>query len=449
MGIRKKYEGLVMQTKVLTKIEQITQAFDLIKSGAIALASVATVVLFMTLFYSAFTWHNTILEPIQVPEALSSSGYTSEVVTKRVLDEITKININSDKHNKKLNVKQPGDELAKLDSIPLAGSLDVRALKTFIQDLFGVTHEKMTGEITAIKEDGKLYYGVKVRLMPQDKILVDLNESVPINQLIHMTALNIVQAQDPAVAATYLRTHNEDKTALMMVAKVLDDDDLSEHAYVLTARAHIYLKQQKFILAQESLTSALRLDPKFASAIDLQIRLLLYQKKFQLAFEWAQKEELLYPEKWQTYLNLGDACEGLSKMELAEKAYDKALSLKPSSPVIYGRIADFFDSQGKTLQADAVLKKGLDVFPNDSASLIKYAKILTKEARNEEASEALIKAYELNGELNKLYEGKAKTPSLDKAVIGKYAEKFVQMHKEAFNTKVEDAVDDGSITTKK
>jgi tetratricopeptide (TPR) repeat protein len=438
-----------MQTKELTKIEQITKVFDLIKSGAIALASVTTVVLFMTLFYSAFTWHNTILEPIQVPEVLSSAGYTSEVVTKRVLDEITKINFISDKHNKKLNIKQPGDELAKLDSIPLAGTLDVRALKTFIQDLFGITHEKMTGEITAIKEDGKLYYGVKVRLMPQDKMLVDLNESVPISQLIHMTALSIVQIQDPAVAATYLRTHNEDKMALIMVAKVLEDDDPSEHAYALTAQAHIYLKQQKFILAQESLTSGLRLDPKFAPAIALQIRLFLYQKKFQLAFEWAQKEELLYPEKWQTYLNLGDAYEGLSKMELAAKAYDKALTLKPSSPVIYGKISDFFDSQGKTLQADAVLKKGLDVFPNDSASLIKYAKILTKEARNEEASEALIKAYELNGELNKLYEGKAKPSTLDKAVIGKFAEKFIQMHKDAFNTKVEDAVDDGSITTKK
>ena len=55
----------------------------------------------------------------------------------------------------------------------------------------------------------------------------------------------------------------------------------------------------------------------------------------------------------------------------------------------------------------------------------------------------------MNGELNKLYEAKAKPSFLDKAVIGKYAEKFVQMHKDAFNTKVEDAVDDGSITTKK
>ena len=438
-----------MQSRVLTKIEQVTQAFDLIKSGAIALASVATIMLFTTLFYSAFTWHNTILEPIQVPDALSSAGYTSEVVTKRVLDEIVKINFTSEKHNKKLNVKQPGDELAKLDSIPVAGSLDVRAIKAFIQDLFGISHEKMTGEITAIKEDGKLYYGVKVRLMPQDKILVDLNESVPINQLIHMIALSIVEAQDPAVAATYLRTHNEDKTALLMVDKVLQDTDTSEHPYALTVRAHIYLKQQKFILAQESLTSALKLDQKFPTAIALQVRLLLHQKKFQEAFEWAKKEELYFPEKWQTYVNLGDAYEGLSKMELAEKAYEKALSLSPSSPVIYGKIADFLDTRGKTAAADTVLKKGLDLFPNDSASLIKYASILSKEAKNEEAGEALVKAYELRGELDKIYEGKAIRTSMDKSVIAKFTEKFMQLHPDIFNTKIEDAEDDDTVITRK
>jgi hypothetical protein len=229
-----------MEKKVLSKVDEITKAFECIKSGVVAIVSIITLLLIGALFIAAFSWNNTLLEPIKVPSSLESAGYTPEVVTKRVLDEIAFINVSSTKHNKKFNAHQPGDELIKLDSMPVAGSLDVKSIKTFIQDMFGIKHEKMTGEITAINEGGKTIYGVKIRQMPEDKILVDLNVDMPIKDLIQLIALNIVESKDPAVAATYLRTHKQDQKALAMIDRVLQDNDSSDDAYALSGRAHIY-----------------------------------------------------------------------------------------------------------------------------------------------------------------------------------------------------------------
>lgn len=430
-----------MENQALSKVDKITKAFECIKSGVIAIVSIISLLLIGALLVATFSWNSTLLEPIKVPSILEEAGYTPEVVTKRVLDEIAYINVTSTKHNKRFSARQPGDELLKLDSMPVAGSLDVKSIKSFIQDIFGIRHETMTGEITVIKEGGKTIYGVKIRQMPEDRILVDLNVDMPIKDLIQLIALNIVESKDPAVAATYLRTHNQDQRALKMIDKVLQDSDTSDDAYALTSRAHIYMRQNKLKLAQEDLAAALKLDPKFPSAMALQIQLYVSQKKFSNALELAKKEAEYYPERWQTHINLGDSYAGLGDKEKTQSSYLKAISLHPSSPIIYIKVADYFNNIGKIADADTVLHLGTTSFPNDSATFVMYADILTKEDKLEEANEALLKAYELNHELTKIQIKGGKNTMLDRqALLSKSAE-FKKSHADFFSRPMEDALD--------
>ena len=429
-----------MENKVLSKVDEITKAFECIKSGVVAIVSIITLLLIGALFIAAFSWNNTLLEPIKVPSSLESAGYTPEVVTKRVLDEIALINVTSTKHNKKFNAHQPGDELIKLDSMPVAGSLDVKSIKTFIQDMFGIKHEKMTGEITAINEGGKTIYGVKIRQMPEDKILVDLNVDMPTKDLIQLIALNIVESKDPAVAATYLRNHKQDQKALAMIDRVLQDNDSSDDAYALSGRAHIYMRQGKLKLAQEDLSAALKLDPKFPSALALQVQLYLNQKKFSDALEVAKKEAEFYPERWQSYINLGDAYAGSGNKEQTQSSYRKAISLHPTSPIIYVKVADYLNNLGRISDADVVLHQGVTAFPNDSATFVILAEVLTKEDKLEEANQALLKAYELNHELAKFGAPVANNSKVEKqALLDKGAE-FKKSHTNLFSGSLEDAL---------
>jgi Flp pilus assembly protein TadD len=351
------------------------------------------------------------------------------------------INTTSAKHNKKFNVKQPGDELAKLDSVSLAGTLDVRAIKTFIQDLFGIKHEKMTGEITAITVKDVTTYGVKIRLMPQDIVLVDLDEQLPIKDLIHLIALRIVEAKDPAVAASYHRRHHQDKESLRMIDKVLQDDDLTDDAYALTGRAHIYINQNKYKLAQEDLSRALKLDPQFPSALALQAQLFFRQKKFSEALAISKKEESLYPERWQTYMNLGESYAGLGDKAQAQANFLKVISKKPHSSRIFEEIADYFAKNGDIKRASVILSEGALLFPHDPSIFIEYAKILAEENKIEESKDALTKAYELDHTLEKLENEKSKTMAFDKEFIVKKIAEFAKAHSGLVKESVEDSID--------
>jgi len=430
-----------MSNQVISKIDELTKAFECVKSGVIAVISILILVLTGALFVAAFSWSSTLLEPIKVPESLESAGYTPDVITKRVLDEIAFINVTSTKHNKRFSTRQPGDELMKLDSMPVAGTLDVKAIKTFIQDMFGIRHEKMTGEITVVNEGGKPVYGVKIRQMPEDKILVDLNVQMSIKDLISLIALNIVESKDPAVASTYLRVHNQDKKALEMIDRALQDGDKSDDAYALTGRAHIYMRQNKWKLAQEDLAEAIKLEPKFASALALQAQLFLNQNKFANALEVSKKEIQYHPDRWQSYINMGDSYLGLGDKVQAETNYLKAISLHPSSPIAYSKIAAFLSSIGKLKEADVVIHEGVVAFPKDSASLVNYAEILIKEDKIEEAQEAIFKAYELNFELDKVLISGISGASFDKALISKKINEFKQNHPNLFSISMEDALD--------
>lgn len=434
-------ETVRVERSEYSKIDQLTSIFELIRSGAIAIVSIISVLLIGALLIAAFSWNNTLLEPIKVPPSLEETGYSPEVVTKRVLDEIAYINVSSTKHNKTFTVRQPGDELMKLDSMPVAGSLNVKSIKSFIQDILGIKHETMTGEITVVKEGDKTIYGVKIRQMPEDKILVDVNAAMPIKELIKLIALNIVESKDPAVAATYLRIHKQDKRALRMVDRALQDSDTSDDAYALTTRAHIYMRQHKNKLAQEDLSAALKLDPKFASAMALQVQLYLNQKNFSQALEMAKKEAESHPSRWQTYINLGDSYEGLGNKDLAQTNYLKAISLRPSASVIYMKVADHLNSLGKITEADDVLHQGVTFFPNDSATFVMYADILIKQGKLEEANEMLVKAYELNDELAKIKTAGEKNSMLDKQALIEKSAEFKQNHADLFSESIEDALD--------
>ena len=400
-----------------------------------------TIILISALMISSFKWDNMLMEPIIVPDSLEKSGYTADVITRRVLDEITLINTTSSKHNKKFSVKQPGDELSKLDAVSLAGTLDVRAIKTFIQDLLGIKHEKMTGEITAITVKDETTYGVKIRLMPQDTVIVDLDEKLPIKELIHLIALRIVEARDPAVAASYYRRHHQYKDAIRLVDKVLEDDDITDDAYALTGRAHIYINQNKFKLAQDDLNSALKIDPEFSSALALQAHLFFKQKKYSEALAISKKEESLYPERWQTFMNLGESYAGLGNSEMAQTNFLKVVSLKPRSAKVFEEIAEYFFKNGKVKEAHEILAKGTVLFPNNPGIFIEYGKILAFENNIEDAKDALEKAYELDHTLDKLQIEKSKTAAVDKQFILKKFADFEKDHSNQLNETIEDAMD--------
>ena len=85
-------------SKTLDKFKNLNLSFertnnilDLVKSGSMSLLSIFVVVVVFLTLYKSFKTTDIQVEPLQVPISFSEKGFTSEIITIRLLDEVAKI----------------------------------------------------------------------------------------------------------------------------------------------------------------------------------------------------------------------------------------------------------------------------------------------------------------------------------------------------------------------
>jgi len=115
--------------------------FELVKNGSIAAFAFATACVTGLGIFLSVTTSSVVFEPLQVPTLFVEQGYSPEITTTRILDEIARINelSTSTKDKKNIGVKQPGDQLANLQAVH---GVDVRMVQSVVQDLLGVKKRK-------------------------------------------------------------------------------------------------------------------------------------------------------------------------------------------------------------------------------------------------------------------------------------------------------------------
>jgi tetratricopeptide (TPR) repeat protein len=119
------------------------------------------------------------------------------------------------------------------------------------------------------------------------------------------------------------------------------------------------------------------------------------QKTYDKAMVFALKAKEFWPNRWQPYVNLGDALVGMGKPEEAEAAFISSISFNPTWWIVYDDIAAFFVQRNKLDIAEEVFHKGLLKFPENTKLLLHYGQFLLKVNRQEQAMNYLLKAYRL------------------------------------------------------
>ena len=344
-------------TQVAPVSAKFLTGFELVKNGAIAAFAFATACVTALGVFLSVTTSNVVFEPLLVPTLFVEQGYTPEITTTRILDEITRINelSTTTKDKKNIGAKQPGDQLANLQAVH---GVDVRMVQSVVQDLLGVKKEKIAGEITFQADKERVVYQVRIRSLPKNTLLVDFKTSSNIPEVIKEIALKLIEKMDPAVAASYYRWSKDIDNSLRLVDEALRNNDLYDDNYALVGRAQIYIGRKKFELAQQDLNQIFKADPNFVPALTTQAYLLNEQKQYEKAMEFALKAKSYWPERWQPYANIGDAADGLGKKEEAEVAYRATIAYNPTWPSVYDELAAFFIQQNKRDFQSRFITKG-------------------------------------------------------------------------------------------
>jgi len=412
----------------MPNLTTLNQILDTIKNAAVALVGLFALVLVSVVLVRSFSTSDISVESIKIPESFAEAGYTSEITTLQILDEISKIHeLSSNSFNvskKNIGGNPSGDNLTRLASLPGAGGIDFKTIQTLIQETFGIRKEKITGEITGKNKDGIVTYHVRVRTMPDNTLLVDFNEQSDIPSLIKSTALRLVERLEPAVAATYYRRNKDPANALRLLDEALRNKDTSDDVSALIQRASLFMQEGKISLAQSDLNAAFALEPKSPQALNVQSVLFNQQKKYKQALETAQQQLEAWPDRWNTYANMAAAYVGLGNDDEAEKNYVKSITLIPRGITTYLEAASYFSQKEKYLLAEQALDQGLKRYPDDIFLLIDYSSVMLKLNKPDLAALALNKAFKRNPEDQSIWSAVLRLP---KDVDQKLTDQVVEM----------------------
>ena len=421
-------------TQALAKIKNLSFSFertnnilDLIKSGSVVLlSSFAVVVVFLTLYKSIKTTDIQV-EPLQVPTSFSEKGFTSEITTIRLLDEISKIHkisTSSRYGRKNISNKLPGDEISKLQSLPVVGGIDFKSIQNLLQDTFGISRSRISGEITIITKDSNPTYQIRIRSLPENVLLVDIEKQGDISEVIKASAIKLVESLDPLAASSYYRWNKDADNSLRMIDEALRNDDLGDDIYALLQRASGYVQRKKFDLAQDDLNQIFKKDPNFPWAINVQSYLFNEQKDYTKGLEWSTKAVQLLPNYWQPHSNLADSLAGLGKIQDAEAEYLKTIELNPTWASQYVDVILFLQTHNKNADIEKLFHKGIRKFPTNPQLLVLYINYLDKLGRKEQALHYLNSAYRSNPNDPLVWDGYMnftgpKDPKIESEINGK------------------------------
>jgi Tfp pilus assembly protein PilF len=335
------------------------------------------------------------IEPLQVPPGFSEKGYSPQIATTRLVDELKLINAmaTTTKSRNTVAGKSPGEELSKLGSLSIPGGIDIHAIQMAVRDFMGVTNQAIGGDITFIgkPEEGK--YHVRIRRSPENLLLVDGVFVGEPDSVLKEVALKIIEKVDPVVAASYYRNKKNIKDALRCIDYALTNDNPADDVFALSQRAQIYLRQKKFELSKRDLDDLLRIDPQSPQGLGVLSYWYNEQKMFSKGLEYAEKQMKAKPDMWHAYFNKADALIGMGLD--AEEMMLKGIQLKPNRPDAYIDAADYLYKSGKVSNSMDILKTGAGRFPASFEMNFHYGERLLKGGHKDLAMNYLAKAQEL------------------------------------------------------
>jgi Tfp pilus assembly protein PilF len=381
------------------KIEKLSarlEVFGPIKDSTISiLIVISTILLGISIFKSTIT-DSIEFEPLQIPAKFTDKGYTPQIATIRLIDEIRRINsfATTTKTRSSVAGSAPGEALAKIDNLPIPGSIDITAIQGIVRDLLGVQKKSISGEITLGGDDKSPIFIVRIRQSPENILLVDERLEGSPEDILPRAALKIVEKIDPVVAASYYRNKKMMPDALRMIDAALTNSNKADDTFALSQRAQIYKAQKNFELSKLDLDALLEIDPKSPQGLGVMSAWFIEQGKFEEGLMYADKQIEAKPDMWFGYFNKADALIGLQKN--AETAYQDGLKHDPSKSYAYIEAANYFEKNGKSKEAVAILLKGAGKFPNQQDINLVYGKRLLIEGHRQLAGNYLKKAYLLN-----------------------------------------------------
>ncbi|MBV9301681.1 MAG: tetratricopeptide repeat protein [Acidobacteriaceae bacterium] len=311
-----------------------------------------------------------IIEVISVPKKYEELGFTSAVMTLRVVEQLQQLEQAVESRSTKDRLAQNAD----IDVPDIEVPETKLSLKTIVQLVQQALHDEpqhVRGEITRPWEQNDyattdsvivsyhIYKGSEFLRADEEEFHTQVPEKV-----VQQYAQGLLKRLNPYLWVVYLRSNRNDRAAAWRECQSIITSTSDSH---LLAKAYSFLG---LMLADEGKRD--EAIEKYRKAIDLDPKLPL------------------------VYNNWGLVLADQGKRDEAIEKYRKAIDLDPKLPLAYNSWANMLADQGKRDEAIEKYRKAIDLDPKYAAAYYNWGNVLKEQGKRDEAIEKYRKAKEID-----------------------------------------------------
>lgn len=324
---------------------------------------------FAVLMVGIFTGDNVVINDIVVPNSLTESGYSSEVVTRQLTDELRIINEGAVSEAVGLEVDSSyvDQSLGRFEEYFGLGPVVIGS-----RELFGNVPYYINGEIT--EESGKVVFVARVFASNVTAPVTNVEargEVANLRDVLHEGALQIMSGVNPYVVALY-----DFKQEL--AEKKWDFPETREElrryidtpppwnnylGYDLVGRMHRHRAEEDTTLSPE-------------------------QKRGELeqAADFFEKALIQAPDFFYTNYHLGLTYGDLGQHDLAEKHFGRAVTIEPNDARVRESWAELLEKQDLYRDAAYQAVAAVEIDPDNADYRVTLAEIYSKLSRPDQAA---------------------------------------------------------------
>lgn len=317
-------------------MKQITDFLVGLRSLVASIVVITVSIALITILYRQLSSSAIIVEPIRVPDELAKSGYTSEILAQRLMDNMFAI---QQQAATKKEGAQVTPEWQRFDMEVPGSGITIGTIGNVLRESLGIQEQKITGEVISSNSGLQL----RLRLLGTRQFSDSVSqESDEVETLLKASAEQAVQLIEPFMYASYLYANGQtdELNKALDYCQVHCSDEDNKWAHNL--RGVLQADKKNWDGAIKGYQSALEVDPRFAIAYHNWALALLEKDQPTMAYEKLLKAERLdseitsKAEKALLRVAIGQQMHKESKPAEEEiEQYRLALKLNPDETTAY------------------------------------------------------------------------------------------------------------------
>ena len=317
-----------------------------------------------------------IIEPFKVPQSFMQQGYSGEVLTIRLIDEVQEIQSNGSTFVKENNILIPSWDQEKYEIKSPTENTLYNVISQFGNYFIGKKRCKAYGEV--VNDSGSIDYTFRIDGEKSYRYSASRCDSLlPLAEY-------ITEYLDPISLAAYYAEQNESLKCLRLAQEMILDDEDDNDEFAFFVKGKVYMKHKAtFSKAKTMFRNAIAIGTNLSPAYNNMGLVLEYEDSLDRAIEFytlAIRNDNTYAGAYHNLGNIFQKEFNKTQKELyadsSIKYYNTAIEYNPMFSFSYISLGTVLYNLGRLSESYDIFNQVMELDPYNAASFYQFGALL-------------------------------------------------------------------------